>query len=81
MELIEVMVRVFYLGRRREAIVEVAEEAFVKKCWRPIAALKAAVLMGIPFTDMDRLAKFGLRPEDKQRLLAACEETKEDKHE
>lgn len=78
---IEVKVQVYYLGRRREEIVEVPEEAFAKKCWRTIASLMAAVKLEIPFTDVERLARFGLRPEDKQRLIAACEETKEDKHE
>lgn len=81
MDPIKVMVRVWYLGTVHEEIVEVPEDAFRKHCWRPIASLMAAVKMELPFTEVERLARFGLRPEDKLRLLAAGEETKEDKHE
>ena len=66
---IQVLVQVYYLGRTRKEIVEVPEEAFVKDCWRTIAALKAAVMMEIPFSDVDRLAKYGLRPEEKKRFF------------
>ena len=77
MDPIKVMVRVWYLGTMREEIVEVPEDAFRKHCWRPIASLMAAVKMELPFTEVERLARYGLRPEDKQRLLAAGEAQKE----
>ena len=68
MDDVKVLVQIFWLGSVRKEIVEVPEEAFAKRCWKPIAALKAAVMMGIPFFDVDRLAKYGLLPEDKARL-------------
>ena len=69
MDDVQVLVKVFWCGSVRKEIVEVPEEAFVKDCWRTIAALKAAVMMEIPFSDVDRLAKYGLRPEDKKRFF------------
>lgn len=68
MDDIQVLVQIFWLGSVRKEIVEVPEEAFAKRCWKPIAALKAGVMIGIPFTDMLEKAKFGLLPEDKARL-------------
>lgn len=72
MDDVQVLVKVFWCGSVRKEIVTVPEEAFVKQCWKPIAAMKAAALMEIPFTDVERLAKYGLRPEDKQRLIQAA---------
>ena len=73
MDDVKVLVQIFWLGSVRKEIVEVPEEAFAKRCWKPIAALKAAVMMGIPFTDMLDKAKFGLLPEDKARLAELIE--------
>ena len=61
-------------------MVPVEEEYFRKECWRPIACIKAAVILELPFTQLLNSAKFGLRAEDKQRLIAACSTTQEDKH-
>ena len=66
---VQMRVVVFYLGQTHETFVNVPKECFAKHCWRPIAALKAGVLLGIPFTEMERNAKFGLRHEDAKRLF------------
>lgn len=73
MDDVKVLVQVFWRGSIRKEIVEVPEEAFAKRCWKPIAALKAGVMIGIPFTDMLDKAKFGLLPEDKARLAELIE--------
>lgn len=67
-ETVSVLVRVFDRGRNREAVVDVPESAFRTGCWKTIASLMAAVALELPFTDVERLAKYGLRPEDKARL-------------
>ncbi len=68
MDDVKVLVRVFDRGRNREAVVDVPESAFLTRCWKTIASLMAAVALELPFTDVERLAKYGLRPEDKERL-------------
>lgn len=73
MDDVQVLVKVFWCGSTRKIIVTVPEEAFVKHCWKPIAAMKAAALMELSFTDVERLAQYGLRPEDKQRLAELIE--------
>lgn len=73
MDDVQVLVMVYWCGSTRKEIVTVPEEAFVKRCWKPIAAMKAAALMALSFTDVERLAKYGLRPEDKQRLAELIE--------
>lgn len=73
MDDVQVLVKVFWCGSTRKIIVTVPEEAFVKRCWKPIAAMKAAALMEISFTDVERLAKYGIRPEDKQWLAELIE--------
>lgn len=73
MPMVDVLVRVFDRGQRREAIVEVSEECFHKRCWKPIACIKAAVELGLPFTQLERSARFGLRPKDKERLFETRE--------
>ena len=68
MDDVQVLVKVFWCGSIRKEIVTVTEDAVLSKCWRTIAAMKAAALMGIPFPDVCRSAKYGLLPEDKARL-------------
>ena len=71
MQKIDVLVQVYDRGRTRREIVQIEEAAFEPghECWKPLAALAAAVVMELPFYLVERLAKFGLRPEDKARLL------------
>ena len=76
---VQVLVEVFYLGQTRKTVVNVPEECFAKHCWRPIAALTAGVLLGIPFTEMERNAKFGLRHEDAKRLFPKAGNKEEEK--
>lgn len=70
METVEVLVRVFDRGQLREEIVQVETECFRPGhlCWKSIAALKAAVLLELPFVQVERSAKYGMRPESKARL-------------
>ncbi len=69
METVAVLVRMPAAYQGREAVVQVPESAFETGCWKTIAALAAAVDMGIPFTDVLRAARYGLRKEDKERLF------------
>lgn len=80
METVDVLVRCFDRGQRRETVVPVEEECFRKECWRPIACIRAAVILELPFTQLMNSARYGLRAEDKLRLIAACSTTQEDKH-
>lgn len=68
-ENVRVLVRMPATFQDKAAMVEVPEEAFRTKCWKTVAALAAAVDMGIPFTDVLRAAKYGMRKEDKKRLF------------
>ena len=68
METVDVMVQVFDRGEVRRTVVPVEEECFEKACWKSIANIKAAVILEVPFTLLERAAKYGLRPEDKARL-------------
>lgn len=77
MQTVECLVQIFDRGRTRQEIVPVEEEAIRKKCWRPIAAVKAAALMGVPFQDVLERGKFGFRPADKARLFGRAAETEE----
>lgn len=72
-ETVPVLVQVFDRGRQRQEIVPVEVGAFRQHCWRQIASLKAAVLMELPFSDVERLAKFGLREADKLRLFGGAD--------
>lgn len=56
-------------GETRAQIVTVEEEAIRKKCWKPIACIRAAVLMELPFTLLLDKARFGFRKDDKERLF------------
>lgn len=70
MQTVDVLFRVFDRGQTREEVVPVEEICFdpQKSCWRVIACIKAAVLMELPFTWLVEHARYGLRPEDKDRL-------------
>lgn len=70
METVEVLVQVFDRGQLRKEIVQVETECFRPghMCWKSIAALKAAVLLDMPFVQVERSAKYGMRPEAKARL-------------
>ena len=59
-----------HLDPPRKTVVPVEEQCFEpgKVCWKPIACIKAAVVLELPFTWMIEKAKFGLRQEDKIRL-------------
>ena len=72
METVEVLVQVFDRGQTKEVTVPVEAECFdpERLCWRSIANIKAAALLGLPFTVMERAARYGLRPDDKARLRA-----------
>lgn len=71
---VEVQVSVWDRGQRRQTVVTVPVSAFQTKCWRPIAALAAAVVMEIPFVEIESRCKFGLRPADRKRLEELCRE-------
>ena len=70
MESVDVLVQVFDRGENKQAVVQVPMSAFIPghMCWKPVAALAAAVELGISFTAVERAAKYGIRPEDKARL-------------
>ena len=72
METVDVLVKIFDRGKTRQEIVPVWVECFdpARSCWKPIAALKAAVAMELPFVEVERMAKYGMRPADKKRLRA-----------
>ena len=67
-ETVRVLVRMPATFQDKAAVVDVPEEAFRTKCWKTIAALAAAVEMGISFVDGERVARYGLRAEDRERL-------------
>lgn len=69
-ETVEVLVRVFDRGESKRVVVDVPESAFdpASLCWKTTAALAAAVKLGFSFTQVERAAKYGLRPEDRERL-------------
>ena len=68
-ETVKVLVRMPATFQNKAAVVDVPEETFRTKCWKTVAALAAAVDMGIPFTDVLRAAKYGMRKEDKERFF------------
>lgn len=71
MDTVAVLVRLPETYQGREAVVQIPESAFATECWKTIAALAAAVDLAVPFTDVERVARYGLRPEDKERLAQA----------
>ncbi len=75
--MVDVLVQVFDRGKLQQVITQVPEEAFQPGhlCWKPVAVLYAAVEIGIPFVQVERAAKFGLRPADKARLRELYGET------
>lgn len=72
MDDVKVLVRVFWCGQTRSEVVSVPVSAFPGKCWRVIAAMKAAALLGIPFTEVSGKAKYGLNPENISQLTEIC---------
>jgi len=68
--MVDVLVQVFDRGEVKRIVVPVEEECFdpEKVCWKGIANIKAAALLGLPFTLLDRAARYGMRPADKARL-------------
>ena len=70
METVEVLVRVFDRGETKQVTVPVEAECFdpERLCWKSIANIKAAALLEVPFTLMERAARYGLRREDRERL-------------
>ena len=68
MDEVAVLVRMPAAYQGREAVVQIPESAFATGCWKTIAALAAAVDLGVSFVDVERVARYGLRPEDKERL-------------
>lgn len=69
MKTVDVLVQIWDRGQTRRAVVSVEEVCFEKDCWKPIACLRAATELDVPFTTIMRVAKFGLRPEDKKRVF------------
>lgn len=69
---VEVLVVIWDRGQNRQTVVTVPVSAFLQKCWRAIASMAAAVALEIPFVEVERLARFGLRQEDKLRLVELC---------
>ena len=69
-EQIDVLVRVFYRGQTRTQIVPVETSCFEpgKSCWKTVACVKAAVLLELPFAWLLERAKYGMKPEDLERL-------------
>lgn len=66
---VDVLVRVLERpGLTREATVQVREEAFRSPNWRALAALFAANALELPFTFVAERARYGLRPEDRDKL-------------
>lgn len=72
METVEVLVKVFDRGQTKEVTVPVEAECFdpERLCWKSIANIKAAALLEVPFTLMERAARYGLRRVDRERLRA-----------
>ena len=72
METVEVLVKIFDRGEARQVTVPVEVECFdpARLCWKSIANIKAAALLELPFTTLERCAKHGLKPEDRERLRA-----------
>jgi hypothetical protein len=71
---VDCLVEIWDRGQTRQEIVPVEIKAIRKKCWRPIAAMKAAALMGLPFQDVLARAHFGFHEEDKARLFCKKQE-------
>jgi hypothetical protein len=71
---VDCLVEIWDRGQTRQEIIQVETEAIRKQCWRPIAAIKAAALMGLPFQDVLDRAKFGFHREDKARLFGKTQE-------
>lgn len=69
MQTVECRVVIFDRGRDRETVVPVEEDAIHAKCWRPIAALKAAVYLDMPFQDVLERGRYGFHKADKERLF------------
>ena len=71
-ETVEVLVKIFDRGETKQVTVPVEVECFdpARLCWKSIANIKAAALLELPFTTLERAARYGLRPEDKARLRA-----------
>ncbi len=69
-ETVDVLVQVFDRGETKRVVVSVGVECFdpEKLCWKSIANIKAAALLGLPFTMLERATKYGLRPADKAQL-------------
>lgn len=74
MENVDVLVQIRDRSQTLTAVVPVEVECFAKDCWKPIACLRAATELGVPFTTVMLVAKYGLRPEDKQRLFGQGKE-------
>ena len=75
---VDCLVQIWDRGQTRKEVVSVEEEAIRKQCWRPVAAIKAAALLGLPFQDVLERARYGFRPEDKARLFRKTEGGKTD---
>lgn len=73
MDEVTVLVQVWDRGQHRRAEVKVSAADIRAKCWRTLACTQAAVLLGMPFTDVAAKAKFGFRPEDKERYFGKKE--------
>ena len=70
METVDVRVTIFWCGETKQISVPVEVQSFEpgKRCARSIAAIKAAALMGVPFTEVLRIGSFEMLKEDKTRL-------------
>lgn len=69
--MVDVLVQVFDRGEVKRVVVPVEDECFAPEqiCWKTVACIKAAVVLELPFTMMIEMQiKYGLRPEDKDRL-------------
>lgn len=69
MDDITVLVQVWDRGQNRRAEVKVSAADIRARCWRTLACTQAAVLLGMPFTDVAAKAKFGFYPADKARYF------------
>jgi hypothetical protein len=68
--MVDVLVQVYDRGQIRREVVQVEEVCFTPGhlCWKPIAAMTAAVAMELSFVTVEKNARYGLRPEDRARL-------------
>ena len=68
--MVDVLVQVFDRGELKRVVVPVEEQCFEPGhvCWKAIANIRAAVILELPFTTLERCAKHGLKPEDRERL-------------